>query len=198
MLAEQLGVFQAAFPCGYMPWERFKRSENECRMNWMIGRWSETPKHMPNSACQTKKKVVPASDWQAMKSRSIFRILNARNLGLISPTINIFLKTKSLRTDDDGCVWWDQESVIYELLKPGETVNAHRYHQQLIKLRARACVCVCVCVCVYVHIQFSILDIWVDMLVCMYYKYLSLFIRQSKESYHVCAMSYSFIDNILS
>ena len=33
------------------------------------------------------------------------------------------------------CVWWDQEGVIYyELLKPGEIVNAHRYHQQLIKL----------------------------------------------------------------
>ena len=33
------------------------------------------------------------------------------------------------------CVWWDQEDVIYyELLKPGEIVNAHRYHQQLIKL----------------------------------------------------------------
>jgi len=33
------------------------------------------------------------------------------------------------------CVWWDQEGVIYyKLLKPGETVNAHRYHQQLIKL----------------------------------------------------------------
>ena len=33
------------------------------------------------------------------------------------------------------CVWWDQESVIYyELLKPSETVNAHRYHQQLIRL----------------------------------------------------------------
>ena len=30
------------------------------------------------------------------------------------------------------CVWWDLEGVIYELLKPGETVNAHRYHQQLI------------------------------------------------------------------
>jgi len=28
------------------------------------------------------------------------------------------------------CVWLDQEGVIhYELLKPGETVNAHRYHQ---------------------------------------------------------------------
>jgi len=33
------------------------------------------------------------------------------------------------------CVWWDQEGLIYyELLKPGETVNAHDYHQQLIKL----------------------------------------------------------------
>ena len=31
------------------------------------------------------------------------------------------------------CVWWDQEGVIYyELLKPGETINAH--YQQLIKL----------------------------------------------------------------
>jgi len=30
------------------------------------------------------------------------------------------------------CVWWDQDGIIYyELLKPGETVNAH---QQLIKL----------------------------------------------------------------
>ena len=33
------------------------------------------------------------------------------------------------------CIWWDQKGVIYyELLKPDETVNAHRYHQQLIKL----------------------------------------------------------------
>jgi len=32
------------------------------------------------------------------------------------------------------CVWWDQEDVICYLLKPGETVNAHRYHQQLINL----------------------------------------------------------------
>jgi len=33
------------------------------------------------------------------------------------------------------CVWWDQEGVIYyELLKPGGTINAHRYYQQLIKL----------------------------------------------------------------
>ena len=33
------------------------------------------------------------------------------------------------------CDWWDQEGVIYyKLLKPCETVNAHRYYQQLIKL----------------------------------------------------------------
>ena len=33
------------------------------------------------------------------------------------------------------CVWWDQKGVVYyELLKPGETVNAGRYQQQLIDL----------------------------------------------------------------
>ena len=33
------------------------------------------------------------------------------------------------------CVWWDQEGVIYyELLKSDKIVNAHCYHQQLIKL----------------------------------------------------------------
>jgi len=69
-----------------------------------------------------------------MKSGSIFRILNARNLGLI-PTINIFLKTKSLRTEDDAMRLVGSGGVIYyELLKPGETVNARGYHKQLIKL----------------------------------------------------------------
>jgi len=33
------------------------------------------------------------------------------------------------------CVWWDQKGVVYhELLKPGETVNTHRYRQQIINL----------------------------------------------------------------
>jgi [histone H3]-lysine36 N-dimethyltransferase SETMAR len=33
------------------------------------------------------------------------------------------------------CVWWDQKGVVYyELLKPGETVNADRYRQQMIDL----------------------------------------------------------------
>jgi len=66
-----------------------------------------------------------------MKSGSIFRILNARNLDPAQPS------TSSSRPNRFGrktmlCVW-DQKGVIYyELLKPGETVNAH--HQQLIKL----------------------------------------------------------------
>ena len=28
-----IGFLKQLFPCGYMPWERFKRSENGCRMN---------------------------------------------------------------------------------------------------------------------------------------------------------------------
>ena len=33
------------------------------------------------------------------------------------------------------CVWWDQSGIVYhELLKPGETNNAHRYHQQMFNL----------------------------------------------------------------
>lgn len=33
------------------------------------------------------------------------------------------------------CIWWDQQGVLYyELLKPGETVTANRYQQQLTRL----------------------------------------------------------------
>ena len=33
------------------------------------------------------------------------------------------------------CSWWDQKGLLYyELLKPGETVDAGRYRQQLINL----------------------------------------------------------------
>jgi len=62
-----------------------------------------------------------------MKSGFIFRNLNARNLRLIPN--NIFLKTKSLRTEDDAVRFGSGECHL--LLKPSET--AHRY-QQLIKL----------------------------------------------------------------
>jgi Transposase. len=33
------------------------------------------------------------------------------------------------------CVWWDQSSIVYyKLLEHGKTVNAERYHQQMINL----------------------------------------------------------------
>lgn len=36
------------------------------------------------------------------------------------------------------CIWWDQKGILYyELLKPGETVTATRYQDQLIKLNRK-------------------------------------------------------------
>ena len=89
------------FPCGYMPWGRFKRSENGCRK---MGELNDRQMERRQNTCQillAKKKVVPASDCvQAMKSGSIFRILTQEILSWSRPTINIF-KTKSLWTEDD-------------------------------------------------------------------------------------------------
>ena len=84
MLVEQLGVSQVAISMRLLAWGRFKRSENGCRMNWTIGRWSDAKTHakfLPDK----KESRSCIGLWQAMKSGSIFRILNARNLGLILP-----------------------------------------------------------------------------------------------------------------
>ena len=43
------------FPCGYMPWGRFKRSKNGCRINWTIGRWSDAKTH-PKFCLPDKRK----------------------------------------------------------------------------------------------------------------------------------------------
>ena len=84
MLAEQLGVKQP-FPCGYMSWGRFKRSKNGCRMNWTTGRWNDAKTHAKFCLPDKKESRSCIGLWQAMKNGSIFRILNARNLGLILP-----------------------------------------------------------------------------------------------------------------
>ena len=118
------------FPCGYMPWGRFKRSENGCRMNWMIGRWSDAKTHAKFCLSDKKESRSCIGLWQAMKSGSIFGILNARNFGLISPNYQ-HLPPRPNRFEGKTmlCVWWDQEGAIYyELLKPGETINILRYH----------------------------------------------------------------------
>ena len=105
-----------------------------CHMNWTIGRWSDAKTHAKFCLPDKKESHSCIGLWQAMKSGSIFRILNARNLGLI-PSNHQHLPQNQIASDGRRCcVWWDQEGVIYyELLKPGETVNAHHY-QQLIKL----------------------------------------------------------------
>ena len=66
-------------------WGRFKRSENVCRMNWTIGRWSDAKTHVKFCLPDKKERHSCIGLWQAMKSGSIFRILNARNLELIPP-----------------------------------------------------------------------------------------------------------------
>jgi len=73
------------FSCGYMPWGRFKRLENGCRMNWTIDRWSDAKIYAKFCLPDKKESRSCIGLWQVMKSGSIFRILNARNLGLISP-----------------------------------------------------------------------------------------------------------------
>ena len=68
-----------------------------------------------------------------MKSGSIFRILNA-NLGLIPPNHEHLPQNQIASDGRRCCAFGGISRIYYELLKPGETVNAHRYHQQLIKL----------------------------------------------------------------
>ena len=89
---------------------------------------------MPNSACQTKKflhRIMTGDEkWIYFQNPKRKKSWVDPAQSSTSSSINRFRRKTML------CVWWDQEGVIYyELLKPGETVNAHRYHhQQLIKL----------------------------------------------------------------
>jgi len=90
---------------------------------------------MPNSVCQTKKKsflhriVTGDEKWIYFQNPK-------RKKSWIDPAQPSTSSSKSNRFGRKTmlCIWWDQEDVIYyELLKLGEIVNAHRYHQQLIK-----------------------------------------------------------------
>jgi len=113
-IAEQLDVSQAAISMWIHAIE--KRSENGCRMNWTIGRWSDAKTHTKFCLPDKKESRSCIGLWQAMKSGSIFRILNTRNLDPAQPS------TSSSRPNRFGrktmlYVWWDQEGIIYyELL----------------------------------------------------------------------------------
>jgi len=73
-----------SFPCDYIPWGRFKRFEK-----WMPHELNDRQMDAKTHAkfCLPDKKESRSCIglWQAMKNGSIFRILNARNLGLIPP-----------------------------------------------------------------------------------------------------------------
>ena len=90
------------FPCGYMPWGRFKRSENGCRMNWTIGRWNNAKIHVKFCLPDKKESRSCIGLWQAMKSGSIFRILNVRNLELI-PSNHQHLPQDQIASDGRRC-----------------------------------------------------------------------------------------------
>ena len=87
---------------------------------------------MPNSACQTKKKIIPASVIGDEKW-IYFQNLKRKKSWIDPAQPSTSSRPNRFRRKTMLCVWWDQEGVYYELLKPGETVNAHRYHQ-LIEL----------------------------------------------------------------
>jgi len=100
MLAEQLDVSQVAISMRLHAMGKVQKIGKWMPMNWTIGRWSDAKTHAKFCLPDKKENHSCIGLWQAMKSGSIFRILNARNLGLIPP--NTFLKTKSLRTEDDA------------------------------------------------------------------------------------------------
>jgi len=122
------------FSCGYMPWGRFKRSENGCRMNWTIGRWSGAKTHAKFCLPTRQKRKSFLHRIVTSDEKCIFFQNPKRKKSWIEPN------HQHLPQDRFGrktmlCIWWDQEGVIYyELLKPGKTVNTNRHHQQLIKL----------------------------------------------------------------
>ena len=108
------------FPCDYMPWGRFKRSENKCRMNWTIGRWSDAKTHA-KFYLPDKKESRSCSRIVTGDEKWIYFQNPKRKKSWIDPAqtsssiiINIFLKIKSLRTEDDavclmgswGCHLW--------------------------------------------------------------------------------------------
>jgi len=75
---------------------------------------------MPNSTCQTKKKVVPVSNCD---EKWIYFQNPKRKKSWIDPTQPSTSSSKPNRFGRKTmlCIWWDQEGVIYyKPLKSGE------------------------------------------------------------------------------
>ena len=85
ILAEQLGVSQAAISMQLHAMGKVQKIGKWVPHEWTIGRWSDAKTHAKFCLPDKKESRSCIGLWQAMKSGSIFRILNARNLGLIPP-----------------------------------------------------------------------------------------------------------------
>ena len=76
-------------------------------VNWMIGRWSDAKTHAKFCLPDKKESRSCIGFWQVMKSGSIFRILNARNLGLIPPN-HQHLPQNQIASDGRWCCAFDE------------------------------------------------------------------------------------------
>jgi Transposase. len=92
--------------------------------------------HLWNAASTPRKKVisVPNCDWwrkvDLFWEPKVEKIVAVPSeAGPSIPWPNRFGRKIML------CVWWDQSGIVYyKLLEPGKTVNAQRYHQEMINL----------------------------------------------------------------
>jgi len=131
MLAEQLGVSQAAISMRLHAIGKIQK----------IGKW--VPHELNDRQMERRQNTCQILLARQKRKLFLHRIVIGdekwiyfqnpkRKKSWVDPAQPL---TSSSRSNRFGrktmlCVWWDLEGVIYELLKPGEIVNAH--HQQLI------------------------------------------------------------------
>ena len=104
MLAEQLGVSQAAISMRLHAMGKVQKIGKwvSHELKLPIGRWSDAKTHAKFCLPDKKESRSCIGLWQAMKSGSIFRILNARNLGLI-PFNHQHLPQNQIASDGRRC-----------------------------------------------------------------------------------------------
>jgi Transposase. len=119
----------------YEQWGRSIKLVNGSHTISMIDKFP-SKSHLWNTASTPRKKVisVPNCDWwqkvDLFGKPKVEKIVAVPSEASPStPRPNCFGRKIML------CVWWDQSSsVYYKPLEPGETVNAQRYHQEMINL----------------------------------------------------------------
>jgi len=125
MFAEQF--LKQPFPCGYMPWGRFKRLENGCRMNWTIDRWSDAKTHAKFCLPEKKRKsflhriVIGDEKW------IYFQNPKRKKSWVDSPQSSTSSSRPSLRTEDDAVRLMGSGGC--HLLRAVKTVSRQSHHR---------------------------------------------------------------------